>query len=75
MSISFSTSIHAAPASVRSMPENSGSVTVCFTEGGFYPEVTMYCGSAEMAIDLHKAIASVIEKHRQPVAAEQEDAA
>lgn len=71
MSIVFSTSIHAAPASVRSMPENSGSVTICFTEGGFYPEVTLYCGSAEMAVDLHKAIAGVIEKHRQAAPDEQ----
>lgn len=75
MAISSSTMIHAAPTSVRSTPSNGGCVSLSFDERGGFTEVTMFCGSAEMAIDLHAAISAVIDKHRQPAPAVELEAA
>ncbi len=55
-----STSIHARPTAVRSYADNSGCVTVSF-EG--WNEITFYCGSPQMALDMETAIKAVIAKH------------
>lgn len=72
--VNFSISIHAAPVRVRTNPENGGAVTLYFLASG-YPDITMFCGSAELAVDLHAAIAAVIAKHAaQPATSEMEAA-
>lgn len=72
--VHFTMNIHAAPVVVRSSPENGGALTLCFSEFS-YPDITMFCGSAEHAVDLHAAIAGVIAKHAaQPATSELEAA-
>lgn len=63
--ISFSVTMHAAPVRVSCTPSNAGAVTLHFSETS-YPDITMFCESAELAIDLHAAIKAVIEKHAAP---------
>jgi len=64
--ISFSANIHAAPASVRVSQGVPSAVTIGFSPCGGFPEITMFCGNAEMARDLQEAIAAVIAKHAPP---------
>lgn len=57
-----SISIHAAPTAVDSYPENDGSVTIKFGADRSQ-EVRFFTGSAQLARDLHQAIAGVLDRH------------
>lgn len=64
MGVPFSANIHASPTDVRVSSGVASAITISFGAGGGYPEITVFCGTAEMAADLHSAIAGVIEKHQ-----------
>lgn len=60
--VNFSLNIHAAPVRVSSNPSNGGALTLCFSETS-YPDITIFCESAELARDLHAVIERVIKRH------------
>lgn len=75
MGIPFSANIHASPTDVRVSPGVASALTISFGKGGGYPEVTVFCDTAEMAADLNAAISGVINKHKSSVALDEREAA
>lgn len=61
--VHISANIHAAPTRAEVSPGVPSALTISFGAHGGFPEITVFCGSAEMARDLQAAIAGVIAKH------------
>lgn len=61
--ISTSYGVHAAPKHAMVFPD-SEALHIRFSDGSSFPDVTMYCESRDLALDLAAAINAVLARHR-----------